>query len=274
MSSINHHIFHTGNKTGFLNYEYWDCHSKNSLTSKTKHLPNANIIVYQFNDKVKLFHKGATFNCCPEKIVVKSEIVANIINIYESEILGSQGGCKCFCGYNLRMTFKLEPDEYLINIYSYHKGKTNLIEQLNIEIQQTNVKDIQLKLLYQKNQPIQRKAKHYDWDKITPIEFLLSLKESPSNYIIFSNAHRPPSNWIKKENVSELIKLVESKEIASPVVSSFSSTTPRDSSTIGNEAMFLIEGYIQKRYPPDNHSKYTKKDANRYKKWWEKEKNI
>ena len=83
-----------------------------------------------------------------------------------------------------------------------------------------------------------------------------------------------PKEWIKKEHVEVLITLVESEEPAVPVVSFISSYLPVDkSSSVGNEAMFLIEGFKQKRYPPGICSVYGFKGSpEEYKKWYNNQK--
>jgi hypothetical protein len=80
-----------------------------------------------------------------------------------------------------------------------------------------------------------------------------------------------PDDWIKKEHVAELMKYVDSKEPAAPVVSLISSYYPfNKTSTVGNEALYLIAGYRAGRYPPDLCSLYYfKPDAGEVKIWWE-----
>lgn len=108
----------------------------------------------------------------------------------------------------------------------------------------------------------------YYWDNYTPIEFLAELKAHPGKAVTVMPA---PDDWIKKEHVVELMKYVDSKEPAAPVVSAASSYYPfNQTSAVGNEALFLIEGYRTARYPPALCSLYYfHPDADKVKAWWE-----
>lgn len=107
------------------------------------------------------------------------------------------------------------------------------------------------------------------WGNHTPIEFLDELKKNPDKEVTIMQA---PDDWIKKEHVEELIKNVDSTEPAAPLVSVISSYYPfNQSSTVGNEALFLIEGYRAGTYPPALCSVYYfKPDAGEVKTWWER----
>jgi len=106
------------------------------------------------------------------------------------------------------------------------------------------------------------------WGNNTPIDFLDELKVHPDNAVSVMQA---PDDWIKKEHVAELMEYVDSKEPAAPVVSLISSYYPfNQTSTVGNEALFLIAGYRAGRYPPNLCSVYYfKPDAGEVKSWWE-----
>lgn len=106
------------------------------------------------------------------------------------------------------------------------------------------------------------------WGNHTPVEFLDELKKHPEKEVTIMQA---PDGWIKKEHVEELMKYVDSKEPAAPVVSFLSSYYPfNQTSTGGNEALFLIEGYRAARYPPGLCSLYYfHPDVNEVKAWWE-----
>jgi hypothetical protein len=106
------------------------------------------------------------------------------------------------------------------------------------------------------------------WGNYTPLDFLSELKAHPDNAVSVMMA---PDDWIKKEHVAELMEYVDSKEPAAPVVSLISSYYPfNQTSTVGNEALFLIEGYRTARYPPALCSVYYfHPDVNEVKTWWE-----
>jgi hypothetical protein len=117
-------------------------------------------------------------------------------------------------------------------------------------------------------------AETFDWSKISPLDFLNILKNRSKSWVtIWEN---PPDGWITTNDINKLMKLVDSKEPAAPVVSAVSSYLPfKEKSTVGNEAMFLIEGYRQKRYPPTLCSVYYfKGNPEEFKKWWSEEAGI
>jgi len=96
----------------------------------------------------------------------------------------------------------------------------------------------------------------FDFNLYSPEEFLEFLKKGaqlpfhsgmPPFYWMVNN---PPDNWIKPEHIPELIKLINSQEPCSTIMTSISSTFPTKLSTIGDEAMCMIEGFLEKRYPP------------------------
>ena len=105
------------------------------------------------------------------------------------------------------------------------------------------------------------------FEKMNPLEFLHSLEKSTSVITLMSFA---PDGWIRQEHISELIKLVDSKKPCAAVVSALSSYLPVEGSTIGNEAMFLIEGYKCGKYPPALYSAggTSNRNPDEYKKWW------
>ncbi len=114
---------------------------------------------------------------------------------------------------------------------------------------------------------------HPNWSKVNPIDFLNILKKHPDKPFTIENY--PPQGWIKGEHVNKLIELIDSQEPAASVVSIISSYYPfNQTSTVGNEAMFLIEGFKAGQYPPTLCSTYYfKGDPEEYRKWWDEQKN-
>lgn len=120
----------------------------------------------------------------------------------------------------------------------------------------------------QNNDQTEIEFKQTNWSKIDPITFLNILKKHPENPYTIANP--APQDWIKEKHIKKLILLINSKIPASPVVSVISSYYPfNQTSTIGNEAMFLIEGFKTGHYPPSLCSTYYfKGNPDEYKKWW------
>lgn len=107
-----------------------------------------------------------------------------------------------------------------------------------------------------------------DWTKTDPLALINILKERKEGWVTVGEA---PKGWIQKEHVKELMKLIDSTEPSAPVVAVVSSYLPfKEKSTVGNEAMFLIEGFREGRYPPGICSVYGfKGDPNEYAQWWD-----
>ena len=117
----------------------------------------------------------------------------------------------------------------------------------------------------------------FDFNTSGPEEFLEFLKKdssvSPIGFFIpfYTIIDPPPDNWIKPKHIPGLINLIDSKEPCRSVMTIYSSTIPTKLSTVGDEAMFLIEGFREKRYPPWSFSStYSPKGRESILKWWKK----
>ena len=101
----------------------------------------------------------------------------------------------------------------------------------------------------------------------TPIEFLDDRRTHPDEPVMVMDV---PEGWITHEDTGHLMQEIGSGEPAAPVVSPLSSYWPdNQTSTVGNEALFLLEGYRTGRYPPDLCSLYYfKADRTEMEMWW------
>jgi hypothetical protein len=79
-----------------------------------------------------------------------------------------------------------------------------------------------------------------------------------------------PDGWITLHDAELLMQEIDSEEPAAPVVSPVSSYWPdNQTSTAGNEALFLLEGYRTGKYPPGLCSLYYfKPDKREVRLWW------
>jgi hypothetical protein len=102
----------------------------------------------------------------------------------------------------------------------------------------------------------------------TPVEFLGDLRDHPGQPVMVLRA---PDGWITLEQAGLLMQEIGSGEPAAPVVSPLSSYWPfNQTSTAGNEALFLLEGYRAGRYPPALCSLYYfQPDRTVMREWWE-----
>jgi hypothetical protein len=101
----------------------------------------------------------------------------------------------------------------------------------------------------------------------TPMDFLNDLRMHPVQPVMVLDV---PEDWITLHDVALLMQEIDSTEPAAPVVSPISSYWPFDqTSTVGNEALFLIEGYRTGKYPPALCSLYYfKPDRAGVRSWW------
>ncbi len=120
--------------------------------------------------------------------------------------------------------------------------------------------------LHAQNRGAAQVAEGIDWSNTSPIGFLNILKSGRRGGVHIEEA---PKNWILDGHLNRLMQLIDSNDPAAPVVSKRSSYYPFTSSTVGNEAMYLIEGFIMKKYPPTISSVYDfKPNPISYRRWW------
>ncbi|HOT04498.1 MAG TPA: hypothetical protein PK069_09995 [Methanolinea sp.] len=102
----------------------------------------------------------------------------------------------------------------------------------------------------------------------TPVEFHRDLCTHPGVQVMVLEV---PDNWITHADVERLMQEIDSTEPAATVFSPFSSYWPfNQTSTAGNEALFLIEGYRAGRYPPALCSLYYfHPNRTEVRSWWE-----
>jgi hypothetical protein len=113
--------------------------------------------------------------------------------------------------------------------------------------------------------------KHINYEAASPEEFLNSLSQSNDTIWIVSQA---PENWIGFSDIEGLMKHITSRkecpQVWSPHWQVVSYYPPEGKSTVGNEAMYLIQGFINNRYPVHIFSKTQNQlyDVNAYKEWF------
>ena len=105
----------------------------------------------------------------------------------------------------------------------------------------------------------------FDWDDSSPIDFLEFLKGKKSPYTVVG-CHE---GWVQETHLEALISLLDSEEPCANVNSVWSSFIDLQPSTIGNEAAYLIEGYLVGHYPPGLNSIRPKPNKEGILKWWQ-----
>lgn len=102
---------------------------------------------------------------------------------------------------------------------------------------------------------------------ITPVEFLQSLKmeRSPTDEFKF---REPIQNWITFKDLPGLLALADSQERCASVALTTSPTINTQGSTMGQEALTLIDGLRKSQYPPaPNSGGYDEDHAKELKDW-------
>ena len=102
----------------------------------------------------------------------------------------------------------------------------------------------------------------------SPMEYLNDLRMHPDRAVLVFGI---PDGWITFHDAELLIQMIDSPEPAAPVVSPISSYWPvNQTSTVGNEALFLLEGYRAGHYPPGLCSlHYFRPDRTEMRTWWD-----
>lgn len=86
----------------------------------------------------------------------------------------------------------------------------------------------------------------FDFGRARPQELLKVLETRTMEITV---ADRIPQ-WVKEEEVDELLALLDSRRPCMPVVSKWASTIPK-TSTVGDEAALMIESFRRGYYPPE-----------------------
>jgi hypothetical protein len=106
----------------------------------------------------------------------------------------------------------------------------------------------------------------FAWTKDTPVAFLRHLRGKETYTVA-----RPHRDWVKPEHLADLFALLGSADRCASVHGTWSSVLIPGTSTIGNEAAFIIEGFQKGVYPPWPHSlqfPYDEPRKTELRNWW------
>lgn len=95
--------------------------------------------------------------------------------------------------------------------------------------------------------PVQTHRASFDperWYDSSPMELIAYLKTGHGLTI-----REERSDWVREEHIPALMQIMDSQERCEAVMLSISSHIPL-SSTVGQEARFIITGYFRGKYPP------------------------
>jgi hypothetical protein len=111
----------------------------------------------------------------------------------------------------------------------------------------------------------------FAWQEKGPLEFLEFLKElhdeskAALGYVVRCE-HR---GWVTEADLPGLMALLDSIDECVGVVSPLSSWLPSEPSTVGREALFLVDGYRKGVYPPGLASQRHGASAEEVRAWWQ-----
>ncbi len=114
----------------------------------------------------------------------------------------------------------------------------------------------------------------FAWQNDGPLDLLDLLRRraegasGPDSF--FYTVHGTHVGWLRETDVPGLIKLLDTKDPCAHVVRTLSSYLPMTRSFVGQEALFLIEGYRRGRYPPHLHSTDFYERKREILQWWDK----
>ena len=92
------------------------------------------------------------------------------------------------------------------------------------------------------------------WQERGPLDFLALLRKRVKGPTVFYTVHGRHVGWLQESDIPRLIALLDSREPCLHVIMSISSYLPRTPSFVGQEALFMIEGFRRGEYPPSLHS--------------------
>jgi hypothetical protein len=87
----------------------------------------------------------------------------------------------------------------------------------------------------------------FDPTNMSPIKLLDTLQKEGSGEFLFV---KPVKGWVTKKDVPALLSQINSKVQCASVALTASSYYSNRSSTVGNEAIFMLEGFRKGEYPP------------------------
>ena len=110
-----------------------------------------------------------------------------------------------------------------------------------------------------------------NWNHYTPLELIKELRDTSYRFMtIISVDDKCPSDWIKKSDVAQLMPLITDTTKAGILHShALNQLYTRQYSTLGEQALFIIEGYRYKNFPPALTSYQRQYDINDYIQWWD-----
>lgn len=119
------------------------------------------------------------------------------------------------------------------------------------------------------------KSDYINLDEVSVYQFIERLKvdqNNPNRLNILTIGLKKPDGWITENDIDSLMTFITSKAPAKCVMQIVSSYIPvKDSSTIGGQAMDIIEAFINNKTYPSFLTSCAKTDEERIKqikKWW------
>jgi hypothetical protein len=103
----------SGKETGLIYYSYSDCKEENFSSQILNDTAEVEIIIEDL--LIKVIHRNALLNCCPESIVVKFTQEDSILKLDEEDI---NPQCDCSCFHEIKSVIRVqEHGTYILEIY-------------------------------------------------------------------------------------------------------------------------------------------------------------
>jgi len=109
----------------------------------------------------------------------------------------------------------------------------------------------------------------FEWQTSGPLELLSLLKDKGHGVCPTYMVHGVTGGWVKEEHLAGLISLLGSDEPCANVCRTISSFRDCNTSTVGKEAAYLIEGFRRGEYPPDLNSGRARFNNDEIRRWWQ-----
>ena len=103
------------------------------------------------------------------------------------------------------------------------------------------------------------------WNTTTPLQLLKQLENQDS---VFLTVDGTCFNFVRDEDVPELMALIDSPKPCASLVSSISSQLPSNRSSVGEQAAYLIECYRDRMCPLELTSEGRNTDREALKRWY------
>jgi hypothetical protein len=93
---------------------YWDSGCKDTPPAESGPCPDDDLIAFTPGPgMLHVLHENATYNCCPDDLVIAASVAGHVITLTETEVLTTP--CDCDCCYDVEaLVANLAPGTYAV----------------------------------------------------------------------------------------------------------------------------------------------------------------